>query len=174
MEKWSLDKGHSVLEFRVKHMMISNVKGFFEDFDVQVTGDPKDLASIKINVSIAVDSISTKNEPRDQHLKSADFFNSASFPKITFSSTAIEDLGKQKYALDGELNIKGQVKPVRLEVYNGGSGVDPWGHKKIGFSVSGKIQREDFGLTWNTALEAGGVMVSSDVRFEAELQFVLA
>ncbi len=174
MEKWSLDKGHSVLEFRVKHMMISNVKGLFEDFDVEVTGDPKDLASIKINVSIAVDSITTKNEPRDQHLKSEDFFNSASYPKITFSSREIEDLGKQRYAIDGDLSIKGQHRPIRLEVYHGGSGIDPWGNKKIGFSVTGKIKREDFGLTWNTALEAGGVMVSSEVRFDAELQFVLA
>lgn len=174
MEKWSLDKAHSVLEFRVKHMMISNVKGVFEDFDVQVSGNAKDLASIKIDVAIAVDTISTKYEQRDEHLKSADFFNSSSYPNITFSSTSIKEIGKQRYEMEGELTIKDISRIVRLEVYNGGSIVDPWGNKKIGFSVTGKIEREDFGLTWNTALETGGVMVSNDVRFDAELQFILA
>lgn len=173
MATWSLDKAHSEIEFRIKHMMISTVKGLFDDFDVQVQGDPADLSSLHVEVSIAVDSISTKNEQRDQHLRSADFFDTATFPKITFSSTHITATGSDDYTLQGTLNIKGETKKIKLAVENGGVAVDPWGNKKAGFTVKGEIKREDFGLTWNTVLETGGVMVSSDVKFEANIQFIL-
>ncbi|MEJ5056112.1 YceI family protein [Sphingobacterium sp. MYb382] len=173
MATWSLDKAHSELEFRIKHMMISTVKGLFDDFDVHVQGDPADLASLHVEVSIAVNSINTKNEQRDQHLRSEDFFNVGAFPKITFTSTQLTAKGGDDYTLEGELSIKGQTKAVKLNLENGGVAVDPWGNKKAGFTVKGEIKREDFGLTWNTVLETGGVMVSSDVKFEANIQFIL-
>lgn len=173
MATWSLDKAHSELEFRIKHMMISTVKGLFDDFDVHVQGDPADLASLQVEVSIAVNSINTKNEQRDQHLRSEDFFNVGAFPKITFTSTQLTAKGSDDYTLEGELSIKGQTKAVKLNLENGGVAVDPWGNKKAGFTVKGEIKREDFGLTWNTVLETGGVMVSSDVKFEANIQFIL-
>ncbi|SMG29987.1 YceI family protein [Sphingobacterium psychroaquaticum] len=174
MAKWSLDKAHSELEFRVKHMMISNVKGLFEDFDVEVTGNPDDISSLHVDVSIGVDSITTKNEQRDQHLRSEDFFHGEKHPKITFKSTHIAAAGKDKFHITGDLTIKGITKSIVVDVENGGTAQDPWGNKKIGFTVSGKLKREDFGLTWNTALETGGVMVSSEVKFEGDIQFALS
>jgi len=173
MATWSLDKAHSELEFRIKHMMISTVKGLFDDFEVHVQGDPADLSSLHVEVSIAVNSINTKNEQRDQHLRSEDFFNVGAFPKITFTSTQLTAKGGDGYTLEGELSIKGQTKAIKLNLENGGVAVDPWGNKKAGFTVKGEIKREDFGLTWNTVLETGGVMVSSDVKFEANIQFIL-
>ena len=173
MATWSLDKAHSELEFRIKHLMISSVKGQFDDFDIQVQGDPADITNTKVEVSIAVDSINTSNEDRDKHLRSEEFFNATAFPKITFSSTQVSDQGKSTYTLEGELHIKGKSKKIALELVKGGFAVDPWGNKKVGFRVKGEIKREDFGLTWNAALETGGVMVSNEVKFEGNIQFIL-
>ncbi|HLS94284.1 polyisoprenoid-binding protein YceI [Sphingobacterium allocomposti] len=174
MAKWSLDKAHSELEFKVKHMMISNVKGQFQDFDVTIDGDSADLSETTVSVEIRTDSVTTKNEPRDQHLRSEEFFNAAAYPLITFTSTEIKKVDNDEYKLSGDLTVKGVTKPATFTAEFGGIAKDPWGNQKAGYTVHGKINRQDFGLTWNAALETGGVMVSEEVKFHAEVQFVLS
>ncbi len=175
MANWNLDNAHSEIEFKVKHMMISTVKGHFENFNVQVDGDSESLENAKqVTVDIKADSINTKNSQRDQHLKSEDFFASSQFPEIKFISSGINKTEDGEYKVTGDLTIKEVTKPVTFDVEFGGIGKDPWGNQKAGYTVTGKINRSDFGLTWNAALETGGVMVSEDVKFQADLQFVLA
>ncbi|MFD1770552.1 YceI family protein [Sphingobacterium suaedae] len=174
MATWSLDKSHSELEFKVKHMMISNVKGQFQDFNVTVDSSSADLSQAQVKVEIKTDSVTTKNEPRDQHLRSEEFFNASAYPAITFKSTEIQKVDDDEYKLLGDLTIKGVTKPATFIAEFGGIAKDPWGNQKAGYTVSGKINRQDFGLTWNAALETGGVMVSEEVKFHADVQFVLA
>lgn len=173
MATWNLDKAHSEIEFKVRHMMISSVKGQFHDFDITVDSSSEDVVNAGIEVSIQTDSINTKNEQRDQHLKSGDFFDVETFKTIAFQSTDIEKVTDDEFNLTGNLTIKDITKPVTFQVEFGGIAKDPWGNKKVGYTVTGKINREEFGLTWNAALETGGVMVSEDVKFQADVQFVL-
>ena len=174
MANWNLDTAHSEIEFKVKHMMISSVKGQFEQFDVQVENQGDDLQNAKVSVSIDTASINTKSEQRDQHLKSDDFFATDNFPKITFISTQINKTSDDEYDITGDLTVKDVTKPVTLKAEFGGIGKDPWGNQKAGYTVVGKINRADFGLTWNAALETGGVMVSEEVKFNAEVQFTVS
>ncbi len=174
MANWSLDKAHSEIEFKVRHMMISSVNGQFQEFDINMENDSEDLTKSKINVSIDAASITTKNEQRDQHLTSEDFFDTAKFPKIKFESTEIKKNGESDFLLTGNLTLKDVSKPITLKVEFGGIAKDPWGNQKAGYTISGKINREEFGLTWNTALETGGVMVSNEVNFHSEVQFTLS
>ncbi|HIY76431.1 MAG TPA: YceI family protein [Candidatus Sphingobacterium stercorigallinarum] len=174
MANWNLDTAHSEIEFKVKHMMISSVKGQFEQFDVQVENQGDDLQNAKVSVSIDTASINTKSEQRDQHLKSDDFFATDNFPKITFVSTQINKTSDDEYDITGDLTVKDVTKPVTLKAEFGGIGKDPWGNQKAGYTVVGKINRADFGLTWNAALETGGVMVSEEVKFNAEVQFTVS
>ncbi|MBE8720341.1 YceI family protein [Sphingobacterium pedocola] len=174
MATWNLDKAHSEIEFKVRHMMISSVKGQFHDFDITVDSSTEDVMNAAIEVSIQTDSINTKNEQRDQHLKSADFFNVETFKTISFQSTDIKKVDDDEFNLTGNLTIRNVTKPVTFQVEFGGIAKDPWGNKKVGYTVTGKINREEFGLTWNAALETGGVMVSEDVKFQADVQFVLS
>lgn len=174
MANWNLDTAHSEIEFKVKHMMISSVKGQFEQFDVQVEKQGDDLQNAKVSVSIDTASINTKSEQRDQHLKSDDFFATDNFPKITFVSTQINKTSDDEYDITGDLTVKDVTKPVTLKAEFGGIGKDPWGNQKAGYTVVGKINRADFGLTWNAALETGGVMVSEEVKFNAEVQFTVS
>ncbi|MFC7348728.1 YceI family protein [Chryseobacterium zhengzhouense] len=164
--KWNLDPAHSEITFKVKHMMISNIKGNFTNFNAEIDAEDDTFANAKTTATIQVDSISTHNTDRDNHLKSAEFFNAEANPTITFESTALNN------SVTGNLTINGITKPVTLDVDFGGINVDPWGNTKAGFSFEGKINRKDFGLNWNAALEAGGVMVSEDVKIAGELQFV--
>ncbi|HEY8400447.1 MAG TPA: YceI family protein [Cytophagaceae bacterium] len=168
--KWGLDLAHSELTFKVKHMMISNVKGAFKNFSIDVDGE--DIFNSSINVSIDASSISTNNEQRDGHLKSADFFDVENHKEITFKSTSFKQTDDDEYKLKGLLSIKGISKEVELKVEFGGINKDPWGNEKAGFSLSGKINRKDWGLNWNEALETGGVLVSEEIKISAELQFV--
>lgn len=154
--------------------MISSVKGQFEQFDVQVENQGDDLQNAKVSVSIDTASINTKSEQRDQHLKSDDFFATDNFPKITFVSTQINKTSDDEYDITGDLTVKDVTKPVTLKAEFGGIGKDPWGNQKAGYTVVGKINRADFGLTWNAALETGGVMVSEEVKFNAEVQFTVS
>lgn len=173
MATWNLDAAHSEIEFKVKHMMISTVKGLFEDFQVTVENDSAELSNnARIIAELKVDSINTKNKDRDQHLKSEDFFNAEAFPTITFKSTGIE--GQGDYKITGDLTIKDVTRSVTFDVEFGGVAKDPWGNQKAGYTISGKINRNDFGLTWNAVLETGGVMVSEEVKLQADLQFVIA
>ncbi|WP_027377115.1 YceI family protein [Kaistella palustris] len=166
--KWNLDPTHSEITFKVRHMMISNVKGEFTKFDAQLEAEDGDFKNAKVSATIDTDSVNTNNTDRDNHLKGEDFFNGSANPKITFESTGLHD------EVTGNLTINGVTKPVKLDVEFGGTNVDPWGNTKAGFSFEGKIKRSEFGLNWNTALETGGVMVSDDVKIFGELQFVKA
>jgi len=166
--KWNLDPTHSEITFSVKHMMISKVKGQFKTFNAEIESEDENFKNAKVNATIQTVSIDTNNADRDAHLKGEDFFNSGNYPTITFESNSLNE------GVTGNLTLNGITKPVTLEVDFGGIGQDPWGNTKAGFSFEGKIKRSDFGLNWNAALEAGGVLVSDDVKIAGELQFVKA
>jgi polyisoprenoid-binding protein YceI len=168
--KWVLDPTHSELTFRVKHMMITNVKGEFKNFLVETDG--QDILKSNLHVTIDAFSINTNNTDRDNHLKSADFFDAENHHELTYKSTSFIQKDNDEYELKGFLTIKGTSKEVTLDVEFGGINKDPWGNEKAGFSVNGKINRKDFGLNWNAALETGGVLVSEEVKINAEIQFV--
>lgn len=163
---WKLDPTHSELTFKVKHMMISYVKGEFTSFEAEITTEDDTFSKAKVSASIKTDSVFTNNTDRDTHLKSADFFNAEKYPAITFEAEAWTG------DVTGNLTINGVTKPVTLDVDFGGIGQDPWGNTKAGFSFEGKIKRSDFGLNWNAALEAGGVLVSDEVKIAGDLQFI--
>lgn len=169
--KWVIDPTHSEVAFKVKHLMISNVKGNFSAFEVNALTDGDDFSHAEINVSINTSSISTGVADRDAHLKSPDFFDSANFETMTFVSKSLTGSGDD-YKLDGDLTIRGITNPVSLNVEFGGLMTDPWGNVKAGFNVDGKINRKDWGLTWNAALEAGGVLVADEVRINAEIELL--
>ena len=170
--KWAIDPSHSKVAFKVKHLMISNVLGNFKEFEGQVSTTENDFSSAVINFSLNTASIDTEIADRDAHLKSADFFDVENYPKITFSGNGLKDLGDDMYELTGELTIKEVTKSVTLSVEFGGIGTDPWGNVKAGFSINGKINRKDFGLNWNAALEAGGVLVGEEVKISGDVELV--
>jgi len=169
--QWVLDPTHSELQFKVKHLMISTVTGGLHLISATLTSASDDFENASVTFEAETDSINTGNTDRDNHLKSADFFDAEQFPKITFESTSIKKDGDD-YLINGNLTIKGTTKPVELSAEFGGIAADPWGNTKAGFTLNGKINRTDFGLTWNAALETGGVMVSEAVKIAGELQFV--
>ena len=166
--KWNLDPTHSEITFKVRHMMISNVKGNFNNFNASVETEDDTFKNAKVQAVIKTDSVNTNNNDRDVHLVGPDFFDAEKNPEITFESSALND------GITGNLTLNGVTLPVNLEVDFGGINVDPWGNTKAGFSFEGKINRKDFGLNWNAALETGGVMVSDEVKIAGELQFVKA
>ena len=170
MTKWTVDQSHSHIGFEVKHMMVSKVKGVFDSYTANVEAtDLADLTEANISFTFDVASINTRNEDRDNHLKSADFFDAEQFPAITFESTSIikSDDG---FDVIGNLTIKDVTKEVTFETTFNGTGNNPWGQAVYGFEAETKINREDFGLTWNTALETGGVLVGKDVKIKVELE----
>ncbi len=169
--KWAIDPTHSEVGFKVKHMMFTNVSGKFEQFNGTIETEGDDFTTAKIDFTADIDSINTTNTDRDNHLKSPDFFDSAQFPQLTFKADSMERNGDD-YKVTGDLTIHGVTKKVTLDAEHGGIGKDPWGNEKAGFSVNGKFNRKDFGLTWNAALETGGVLVSDEVRVNVELQLV--
>lgn len=169
-QKWILDPAHSELLFKVKHLMISNVKGEFKSFNAEIDGADFQTANVTLTIDAA--SVYTNNDDRDNHLKSGDFFDVENHKEITFKSTSFKHKAGDDYTLTGLLTIKGVTKEVTLNVEFGGINKDPWGNKKAGFSVNGKINRKDWGLNWNAALETGGVLVSEEVQIMAELQFL--
>lgn len=168
--KWMLDPAHSSVDFSVKHMMIANVKGTFNQFDATIEADPDDLTSASIELNIDLASVDTRNEDRDNHLRSADFFNVQKNPKMTFTTTNIERKGKGEYNVTGNLTIAGVTKSETISVTYEGSGVDPWGNVKAGFTADGSLNRSDYGLTWNSALETGGVLVGDKIKISLDLQ----
>ena len=167
MATWNLDASHSEVGFKVKHLMINNVKGQLNTFQVDVEHAGDDLKSANIIFSADMASIDTNNEQRDQHLKSGDFFDVEKFPSIQFKSTKYDSK-----ELVGDLTIRDVTKSVTLNVEFGGIAKDPWGNTKAGFTVTGKINRKDWCLEWNAALETGGVLVGEDVSITAEIQLV--
>ena len=167
---WTLDPTHSEITFKVKHLMISNVKGEFKNFSATIEGE--DFEKAKIRASVDTSSVDTNNNDRDTHLKSADFFDVENHKEMTFEGTSFKKVDDDEYKLTGILTIKGVSNEVTLDVEFGGMNKDPWGNEKAGFSLEGKINRKEWGLNWNAALESGGVLVSEDVKIQAELQFV--
>lgn len=163
--QWALDPAHSEITFKVRHMMIASVSGQFKNFNAEAKTHGSDFNQAQLRFTADVASIDTGNSDRDQHLKSPDFFDAAQYPTISFESTSFK--GDQ---LHGLLTIRGVQKPVALDVDFGGIGKDPWGNTKAGLTASGKINRKDFGLNWNAALETGGVLVGEEVKIQAEIQ----
>ena len=151
--KWSVDASHSSVEFSVKHMMIAKVKGAFHEFNADIQADPTDLTSASISFSVKTASVDTRSEDRDNHLKSADFFDAENYPEMTFTATNIAKNGEGVYEVTGDFSLHGVTKKETFAVEFEGQGKDPWGNEKAGFSVSGKIKRSDYGLVWNAALE---------------------
>lgn len=170
---WKIDPAHTHVEFAVKHMMISTVKGRFSEVTGEIQLDEGNLSNSKVNIDVNVASIDTREPQRDTHLRSADFFDVDKFPKISFRSTAIEGT-LDEFRLTGDLTIHGVRRPVTFDVTHEGRGKDPWGGERIGFSATGKIKRSDFGLTWNAALETGGFLVGDDVKISLDVEAVKA
>ncbi len=170
--KWAIDTTHSEISFKVKHLMITNVKGSFKEFDstVYTHGDDFFTSDIEINLNAA--SIDTGVADRDAHLKSADFFDVENFKQIRFVGKKSERKDDDSYILYGDLTIKGITKPVKLDVEFGGVMKDPWGNEKAGFTVTGKFNRKDWDLNWNAALEAGGVLVGDEVKISGDIELV--
>jgi polyisoprenoid-binding protein YceI len=170
--KWAVDPAHSEVLFKVKHLMISTVTGHFNKFNVEAETVTEDFNTAKkIEFSADIDSIDTNNEQRNGHLKSADFFNLEKYPKLLFTGKKYEGNGDEA-KLYGDLTISGITKPIVLNVDFGGIALDPYGQTKAGFTVTGKFNRKDFGLTWGAVTEAGNVVVSDDVKIIAEIQLV--
>ncbi len=168
--KWVLDLAHSELNFKVKHLMISNVKGSFRKFEGSING--KDLTASPVSVKIDASSIFTNDDARDGHLKNADFFDVDHHKDIVFNSTSFKKVDAENYKLTGKLTIKGISKEVTLDAEFGGINKDPWGNEKAAFSFNGKINRKDWGLNWNAALESGGVLVSDEVHINGDVQLM--
>lgn len=170
--KWNLDPTHSEIGFKVRHMMMTNVSGEIEKFDVSAVTQGEDFSTADISFTADLATITTRNADRDAHLRGADFFDVENHPQLVFKSTKVEKKDDENYEVSGDLTIKGVTKPVTLDVEFGGIGKDPYGNTKAGFTISGKIKRGEFGLNWNTTLETGGVLVSDDVRLAGEIQLV--
>ena len=171
--KWAIDPTHSEISFKVKHLMITNVKGVFKKFDASIYTTAEDFMTSEIDFWMDPASVDTGDEKRDEHLRSADFFDVENHKEITFTGNSYENVDKDgSYELWGNLTIKGITKKIKLDVEFGGVMKDPWGSEKAGFTINGKINRKDWGLTWNTALEAGGVLVSDEIRISCEVQLV--
>jgi polyisoprenoid-binding protein YceI len=172
---WNLDPAHSTAEFKVRHMMISWVKGKFTGLSGALTLHESDHAYSGVEATIDVATITTGADDRDNHLKSADFFDAAQFPTINFKSTRVESKGKGEFAVTGDLTMHGITKPVTFSVEQlSEPSKDPWGNQRIGIEAITKVNRKDFGLNWNTALETGGVLVGEDVTITLDVQFVKA
>lgn len=171
MATYKIDVDHSDIMFKVKHLMISTATGYFKKFDATVEADNNDFTDAKVQFEADVNSIDTKNEQRDAHLKSDDFFNAEQFPKLIFKSTSIEKAGDE-YKLHGDLTIRDITKPVTLNVEFNGAAKDPWGYERAGFEVTGKINRKEYGLKWSAVTEAGGLVVDDVVKLQMNVEFV--
>jgi polyisoprenoid-binding protein YceI len=172
---WNIDPAHSVAEFKVKHMMIANVKGQFSKVSGALVLDESDLANSRIEASIEATSVHTRDEQRDAHLKSADFFDVENFPTLTFKSKGISIVKDGELSVEGDLTIRGVTRKVRFAVEGPTPPTkDPWGNTRVAISASTKINRKDFGLTWNAALETGGILVGDEVTITLDVEFVKA
>lgn len=170
---WSLDPDHSAAQFKVRHLMISNVRGNFEKISATLHLDDRDITKSRVEVSIDVASINTGVNKRDDHLRSLDFFDATKFPSMTFVSTRVEKAGPGKLNVTGNLTIKGITRPVVLRVDGLTPEVrDPWGHSRRGASATTTINRRDFGITWNKSMDNGGVVVGEEVAIQLEVEFV--
>lgn len=171
--KWSIDPAHSNVGFKVKHMMFTNVKGRFDEYKASATtADEETLDQANLTFEAQIGSINTGNTDRDNHLKSNDFFDAEKYPTLSFKSTDVVNTNAKNYQIKGDLTIKGITNTVTLNAEYSGKLVDPWGNVKCGLIIEGSINRKDFGLNWNSALESGGVLVGEEVRLDIEVQLV--
>lgn len=170
--QWKIDPAHSEVQFKVKHLMITTVTGYFRKFDLSLETEDDDFATARnIRFTADINSIDTNNDQRDTHLKSGDFFDAEQHSQLLFEGKRYEVDGDEA-TLQGDLTIRGTTRPVTLRVEFGGIVVDPYGQTKAGFTISGKISRKEFGLTWNAVTEAGSVVVSDDIKIQAEVQVI--
>jgi polyisoprenoid-binding protein YceI len=169
---WKIDPSHTTIEFVAKHMMITTVKGRFADFEGTIVADEEQLANSTVEATMKAASLDTRADQRDTHLRSADFLDVERYPEVTFRSTRIDGT-REHFKLTGDLTIRGTTRPITLDVTFEGTGKDPWGGTRASFSASGKIDRRDYGLTWNVALETGGILVSNEIKINVEAQAVL-
>ncbi|MCL4637956.1 MULTISPECIES: YceI family protein [Olivibacter] len=169
---WKVDPAHSEVQFKVKHLVISTVAGNFNKFDGQIEATNEDFSDATIRFMIDADSIDTNMKDRDEHLRSADFFDTANYPELTFQSSSFEKKGGREYLLRGDLTIKGHTQAVQFEVEFGGTAKDSYGNQKAGFEATAKISRQVFGLKWNDLTEAGSVVVGDEVKIVLNLQFI--
>jgi len=167
---WTIDKSHSLAEFSVKHMMVSTTRGQFTDVSGSLTIDEANLANSTVEAVIGVESITTRDEKRDEHLRSADFFDAATYPTITFKSTAVKVKSDNDLVVTGDLTIRGVTRSVDLKAEFNGFNTSPWGARVVGFEADTEISRKDFGLEWNVALETGGVLVGDKVKIHLEVE----
>jgi polyisoprenoid-binding protein YceI len=175
VQVWKLDPAHSLVEFSTKHMMITTVKGRFADVSGTIRLDADDLATSRVEVEIDASSIDTRSEQRDEHLRSAAFLDVERYPSLTFRSTRLEGRPAEagdRFRVIGDLTIRGETREVELDVVFAGRGMDPWGGERVSFSAETRIDRREFGLTWNQALETGGVLVANEIRIQLEVQAV--
>ena len=170
--KWVLDPTHSELQFKVKHLMISTVTGQFNQFNGSVETYGEDFTTAKIDFAADINSISTNNEQRDAHLKNGDFFDADNHPQLTFKSEKLEKITDDEYKLQGTLTMRGISKKINLDVEFGGITKDPWGNTRAGFTITGKINRQDFGVSFGAVTETGGLLLGNDVKVIANTQFV--
>lgn len=170
MATWQVDQAHSEVQFKVKHLMINTVTGEFTSYRATLTSEAEDMSDASISFEADINSINTKNEMRDGHLKSDDFFSAEKFPMMSFVSTSFSPKGDGKYALTGDLTIRDVTKTVVLDIEYGGTMVDFYGNTKAGFEITGAINRKDFGLAWDAVTEAGGIVVSDTVKLVMNLQ----
>jgi len=170
--KWVIDPTHSEIGFKVRHLMISNVSGKFDQFEAEVETQNEDFATAQIRATIKTASVNTSNLQRDDHLRNSDFFEVENHPDIVFSSQKVEKIDNDNFVLHGNLTLKGITKQVKLQVEYNGFTKDPWGGERAGFVVTGKINRNDFGLSFNAALETGGVVLGDEVKIHSEIQLV--
>lgn len=168
--KWGIDPAHSEIHFKVRHMMVSTVTGSFKEFSGMVETEEEDFTNANITFEAVVSSIETNSEQRNEHLKSDDFFNAEQFPKLTFQSKSFTKKSGNDYELVGDLTIRDKTHEVKLDTVYHGTAVDPYGNTKAGFEITGKINRKDFDLKWSAVTEAGGVVVSDEVRLDLNVQ----
>jgi len=171
-KKWAIDPAHSEIHFKVKHLVISTVTGSFKEFSGEATTPEDTFEGGDIAVTIKAASISTNNDQRDGHLRSAEFFETDSFPEITVKTTSIKQVDGDDYAITAEFTMKGVTKTIEFKGEYGGEATDGYGNQKVGLEVSGKLNRKDFGLNWNAVVEGGGLTVSEEVKLVANLQFI--
>ncbi|HMR56582.1 MAG TPA: YceI family protein [Cyclobacteriaceae bacterium] len=167
--KWGIDTTHTEVQFKVKHLVISTVTGFFKKFSGSVESETEDFDGADVTFSLDVNSIDTNQADRDAHLKSADFFAAEQYPTLDFAGI-LKKVSGEDYKLDGALTIRGTTKPIVFDVTFGGTMVDPWGNTKAGFEINGKINRKEFGLNWNALTEAGGMVVSEEVKIHINVE----
>lgn len=168
--QWAVDASHSSIDFSIRHMMIAKVKGTFQNFEAVIEANPEDLTTAKINFSVDLASVDTRNTDRDNHLRSADFFDVENMPKMTFEAKQITSTDSSEYDVIGDLTLHGVTRMEKFAVIFEGAGKDPWGNEKVGFSATGAINRSDYGLTYNAALETGGILIGDEVKITIEIE----